>query len=224
MTRLALASLRPTPRGIERVDFALVRRLCQHWTGDLFGLFWTPWGMRVFDRSKVAALVGHVSQLWRQQAQPDEDPIYRSAAAWIAGEAAFSPEPKAPALRHHLSRARRGLDALRSTGASRGDDIRSLPSRTIVASFGHLGLALPGLEALLKLRPDITLASLIHDIVSLTDPQFFPEKNGPFFRRIFERAAAPGNIVLTTTDFVRGQVEALQGGAPNGPTVRRIDI
>jgi glycosyltransferase involved in cell wall biosynthesis len=224
MSRLWLASLRPTPRGIERVDLALVRELCRAWTGELFGLTWTPWGLRMVDRAALTELAEHVAGVWREQADAEHDPAFLHLRDWLSGRAEFTPEARVSRLRHNARRFARGARAIRATGVSPGRPATSLPKDCVVASFGHVGLALPAMQALLDARPDIRIAALIHDMVSLTDPQFFPPRNEPYFRGVLDRALARDNLVLTTTDHVRKEIEALAGGLPVQPQVRVVGI
>jgi glycosyltransferase involved in cell wall biosynthesis len=224
MSRLWLASLRPTPRGIERVDLALIRELCRAWTGDLFGLTWTPWGLRTVERAVLTELAEHVAAVWREQATPEHDPVFLHLKDWLAGRAAFSPEARVSPLRHHARRLGRAARAIRATGVAPGRPARALPPGCLIASFGHVGLAMPAMQALLDARPDIRIAALVHDLVSLTDPQFFPPRNEPYFRGVLERALAPGNIVLTTTDHVRSELEALEGSSGARPQFRTVGI
>jgi glycosyltransferase involved in cell wall biosynthesis len=224
MSRLWLASLRPTPRGIERVDFALVRSLCRSWTGDLFGLTWTPWGLRAVDRAVLTQLAEHVATVWREQAAPEDDPVFRHLKNWLAGGTAFAPESRVSPLRHNARRLKRAVRAVRATGLSTGRPALSLPPGCIVASFGHVGLAVPEMQALLDARPDLHVAALIHDIVSLTDPQFFPPKNEPYFRVVLDRALMRDNIVMATTDRVRAEIEALDRPADARPIFKTVAI
>jgi glycosyltransferase involved in cell wall biosynthesis len=226
MSRLWLASLRPTPRGIERVDFALARQLTEEWTGPLQGLSWTPWGIRLFDRHGLARLLAHIETIWREQGAAADDPVFRHVRDWLLGRADFEPEPTVWRLRHHLRRAKRAARTLRATGISAGTAASAIPQGAILASFGHVGLLAPGMRKLVAARPDIKMAALIHDIVSITDPHFFRDKNEDYFREVLSRAMGRGNLILTTTDHVRQQIEAIRPAAADGegPRITTVDI
>jgi glycosyltransferase involved in cell wall biosynthesis len=226
MSRLWLASLRSTPRGIERVDFALARQLTEEWTGPLQGLSWTPWGIRLFDRQGLARLLAHIETIWREQGAAADDPVFRHVRDWLTGRADFEPEPVLFGLHHHLRRARRAVRTLRATGVSAGTAASAIPHGAILASFGHVGLLAPGMRKLFAARPDIRMAALIHDIVSITDPHFFRDKNEDYFREVLARALGRGSLILTTTDHVRQQIEGIRPPAVEGegPRIATVDI
>jgi glycosyltransferase involved in cell wall biosynthesis len=222
ISRIWLAASRPTPRGIERVDLALTQQLCEHWTGELYGLM--PWGMRICDREALLALTAHVSAVWRDEAPPERDPSYMALREWLAGRAAFVPERRVAPARHHLRKVKRVFSALGVSGLIGSRSASRLPQGTIIACFGHLGLASSRFRAFLDRRRDITTASLIHDVVSLTDPQFFPPRNEPYFRKLLAQAGAEGNLLLTTTDHVRRQMTALPDADRPKAEATTVDI
>jgi glycosyltransferase involved in cell wall biosynthesis len=223
MSRLWLASLRPTPRGIERGDLALIRELLDAWPGDLFGLTPTPWGLSIVGREGVSRLIGRVGDVWREEASPESDPVYRQIRDWLNGRDEFRPAVPEPSWRHQILKARRGLGALRATGISLGQRPTRLPEGAIVASFGHVGLLSPGFAKLLAHRRDLKVVAMLHDVISLTDPQFFPKRNEGYFRSVLDRAFSHDTLIVTTTDYVRGQIEEFASEAGVSVTVRAID-
>lgn len=226
MSRLWLAGLRGTPRGIERVDLALVGALVERWQGDLFGLSWTPWGLRLVERGVLARLVAHVEATWREQGSAEDDPVFLRLRDWIDGRAAFQPAARLSPARHRLGKVSRSVKALWSTGVSAGRPAGSLPERSLLASLGHVGLVTPGVSDFIDQRRDIRVAALIHDVISITDPQFFPHHNRAYFDRVFDLAMRRADMILTTTDTVGSQILALQEETGRGarPPVRSVDI
>jgi glycosyltransferase involved in cell wall biosynthesis len=224
MSRMWLASLRPAPRGIERVDIALSRQLLEQWPGDVVGLSSGPLGLRVYDQARVRRLVERIETTWREQAAPEADPVFRDIRDWLAGLAPFSPTPNVHVLRHQLRKARRGAGAILHGGPGLGRPVSTIPQGAIFANFGHVGLVAPGVARLLAHRPDLKLATLLHDVLSLTDPHFFTGRNEDFFRKVFERAASRDGVMLVTTDHVRQQAETLASVAGIAAKVRTTDI
>jgi hypothetical protein len=182
MTRLWLASLRPTPRGIERVEMSIARQLTEEWQGDVFGLSWTPWGVRLFDRPMLDRLIAHINTVWREQGAAADDPVFRHLKAWLAGRQAFQPALVVPTWRHQLRKTRLALRTLRATGVRPGVRSFAIPQGAVFAVLGHVGLVAPGVQQLVTARPDLKLAALIHDVVSLSDPQFSATATKPTFK------------------------------------------
>lgn len=228
MSRLWLASLRDTPRGIERVDVACARQLCRDWEGDVLGLSWTPWGLRVYQRRQIAALLDHITLRWAEQARATDDPIFAGLRSWLLGHGAHVPLPAAPELLHKLSKVRAGWGCLRSVGLAPGrGPLAALPQGAIYLNVGHIGFAALGIERLLRLRPDLKTVAVIHDTISLTDPQFFPPGNLNYFENILSHIISHSDLVLTTTATGCRETAALitkAGGCKTGMVVGTMDM
>ena len=223
MNRLWLASLRNTPRGIERVEFNFAEMLLEQWPGPIKGVCWTPWGIRVFDSSILRRLIEHIRNTWSEDTLSSNDPVYNALKVWVTQGGEFSLDKQAPMAIHRLARARAFLKSLRATGLHKGLPlISALPLNSIYLNIGHIGFMAPGLRKALKMRPDIHTVALIHDTVSLNDPQFFPEANEAYFAQILKRIAKRANLVLTTTE---GGLQELDTAFRNfGPTPPKLGV
>lgn len=222
LSRLWLASLRPTPRGIERVDCAFASLLCAAWPGPLTGLMWTPWGVRVFDRNRVKRLIDHVTAVWREDAPADQDEVYRRIRQWLSGTAVFEPAPILSQPRHLARRGRAAVRTIGATGFAAGRRaLHAIPEGAIYLNLGHVGFAVPGLAPFLKARSDLRMVALVHDVISLTDPQFFGQRNERYFAQVLASVTGHADLVLATSDDAAktiGDLLATRG------LVRRIGV
>jgi glycosyltransferase involved in cell wall biosynthesis len=226
MSRLWLAGLRPTPRGIERLDFAFASQLAEQWSGDVLGISWTPWGVRVFDRDRLRRLLAAVSLAWRENEPASADPVYRAIGTWLLGGPPPAADKAVSRLAHVQRRAGAAASLLRHTGLDSGTRANdALPKGAIYANFGHIGFAAPMLGRLLDARPDLKRVALVHDLLSLTAPQFFPAGNEPYFSNVLVRIQAEADLVLTTTAVVEAEyrARAITRQRP-GQHVARVDL
>lgn len=85
MLRLFLGAGSATPRGIDRVDLGYARHLFEHWRGDCQGLLPTPWGLRLYERTRVLRSLDRLESLWRERRAADDDPVLAGVLARLDG-------------------------------------------------------------------------------------------------------------------------------------------
>src|SRR5690348_1996598 len=77
LRRLALAPVRFTPRGIDRVELAYARHFLNHWPGECFAVLPTMWGVRCYERERALRGIAAVEELWRETLEPSDDPVFQ---------------------------------------------------------------------------------------------------------------------------------------------------
>jgi glycosyltransferase involved in cell wall biosynthesis len=180
LTRLCLAPLIETPRGIERVEYAYARYFLQRWPGDCVAVVPTPWGLRWFDRRRALTGLELVDEFWRENEPAEKDAVYRSIKSGLSGRNDVA--PRRFSIAQKLSRVAHGNAKL---GIVPGHSVtRKLPAQSVFLTVGQTGLSLrsviswlphsPDLTGLswLTKRPDVTAVFMVHDAIPVEFPQY----------------------------------------------------
>jgi glycosyltransferase involved in cell wall biosynthesis len=171
--RLFLGSLAATPRGIDRVDFLYARFLLESWPGECIGTLPTPWGVRWYDRWRALQLLDRVEELWSETIQPCEDHVLLQIKIRLAGdgESRFNKSRKGSRRVNPVSRF---IEVLSTTGFPFGASVKSVPKNSIYVNVGHISLKVPYIVSWLKRRRDVKSVFMLHDVIPLEYPEFFP--------------------------------------------------
>src|SRR5215471_15520844 len=197
--RLLLGSLAATPRGIDRVDLRYARYFFETWPGDCVGTLPTPWGVRWYDRTRVLKLLHRVEELWSETIQPYEDGVLRQIKIRLAAnhERRSANDCKRSRRINPMSRL---FNVLSITGFSFGGSVvRSVPENSIYVNVGHISLKVPYIVSWLKHRRDVKSVFMLHDVIPLEHPEFFPLGEYQLHGKMVEHTAryASGLIVPT---------------------------
>jgi glycosyltransferase involved in cell wall biosynthesis len=172
LTRLLLAPLTPTPRGIDRVEFAYALWALNTWPGECFAVIPTMWGVRAYERQIALRGLRAVAELWGENAAPEDDPLYQATKAWLHGQ----PAPPRATLRRKAPNYFYGFSSLLcKTGFRFGQPAAgALSHNGIYLNVGQLTLASLSYLSWLARRPDIKPVFMIHDAIPLDYPEFVP--------------------------------------------------
>ena len=225
LTRLYLAFLIETPRGIERVEYAYARYFLQQWPGDCVAVVPTPWGLRWFDRRRALAGLELVDELWRENGSAEDDAVYQSIRSGLSGRNVVAPRRFSAAQK--MSRLAQGNVKF---GIALGRSVaRKLPAQSVFLTVGQTGLTmrsviswfphppdLAGLSWLTK-RPDVTAVFMVHDTIPVELPQYVETRAQQQQRALLASVArcAKGVIVPSAAagQSVVRQLESLGGKA-----------
>jgi glycosyltransferase involved in cell wall biosynthesis len=202
--RLFVGSLAATPRGIDRVDFLYARFVFETWPGDCVGTLPTPWGVRWYDRPRALKLLERVEELWSETIQPYEDRVLRQIKIRLSGkhERRFGSHRKSRV--NPLSRL---FDVLSTTGFSLGGSVvRSVPKNSIYVNVGHISLKVPYIISWLKHRPDVKSVFMLHDVIPLEHPEFFPLGEYQLHEKMVENTARYASGLIVPTAAARESV------------------
>lgn len=207
LLRLFLGATDRTPRGIDRVDVAYARFLCQDWPGPCFGLLPTPFGPRLVDRARVLRGLDRLEQLWREDATAAADPAFAYVRARLAGEVGAVPPAPPPAhLPAKVARLRRMLAA---TGLNAGEGAAAhAPQGAIYLNVGQLGWAAPFTTRWLRRRPDIRAVFMLHDAIPLERRDLVSGAGHRTHGMMLRTAARRGAGLIATTDSAARSVRA----------------
>ena len=175
VTRLLTRILNATPNGIDRVDFALAQHFLSGSARPSFGSTATGLGARLIEGAGARDAVEAIGAHWGETGRAvDDDPIYRRAAAWIAGQAPFVPNQAARRKRRFpldlpgiLRWTRQhGLPVLRTPSAR-------LPRGSVYINSSQFPLWVASSFEWLETRRDVKAAFFIHDLLPVLLPEYF---------------------------------------------------
>lgn len=212
LTRLLTAPLFLTPRGIDKVELALIGQLFRDASSPHLGIVPTPAGMRAIPARDVARLLAHVHEGWAetQGEAPSAIPTaLENLALRMDGDRGKSPV----VLRHRqprLSMADRVVRISRlwrSLGIAPGKPVdEALPSGAVYLNSGQLGLTIPSLFRWLDRRTDVLCAMLLHDVIPLEYPELVRPGQATHHRRMIRTATARADCMIYSTAFARDSV------------------
>jgi glycosyltransferase involved in cell wall biosynthesis len=224
LTRLFIGPLFATPRGIDRVDLALARRVFADPASDNLGILPTPWGVRAYPAWLVCKLLHKLESLWAEGETVERDAALGDLLERLAA-------PERPDARPHvppgmtLGRGiRRIVDLLGVTSIRLGRPARSgVPQGAIYINVGQLGLAVPFFHNWLEERRDITSAMMLHDVIPLEYPHLVREGAVRHHDRMVRTVASHADCLIFNTAHARERVnEALgQHGLAQLPSLVR---
>lgn len=200
VSRLFLAPLSRTPRGIDRVDMAYAEHVFKT-NENSFAVLPTAWGVRCFPREMALAGLVRLRELWAETIAPEDD------AGWLALRALLLGTTKTDTARKRASKGMSGsaplrlLSLLSATGLAMGKSARSgIPRQAVYISVGQLGLAFPFLLRWLNARTDVTPMFMLHDVIPIETPEYV-EPQGVW---------GHSNMVAATARFARGLIVTTQ--------------
>ncbi len=184
LTRLFLGGLGRTPRGIDRVDLSVARRLFDDPERQDVGLVPTMARMGVVTKDEARAVTTVVERRWHEAAPARHDARGAALRRWLAGDGSTLPPattPKGHAVPWHLAAmaAHAGAAILRPAA-------RRVPHGAVYLNTGQVLLGAPWCFGWLDARPDIKPVFMLHDLIPLTHPEY----SGPLLSRHHGRALA----------------------------------
>lgn len=208
--RLFLAAGDPTPRGIDRVDFAYVRFLCDEWPGPFHGVLPTPLGPRLIDRARIKGGLQALRALWREDIDPATDPTFiyvrdRLLAPQTSAQAAQAPAPQAPATQGPATPARAAFARFRELGQHAGlslggDALCHAPRGALYLNVGQIGWAAPMTTLWLARRPDIRPVFMLHDTIPVENRELVSFLGHWTHRMMLQTVARRGAALISTTE------------------------
>lgn len=208
VTRLFYGPLSRTPRGIDRVDFALAARLFRHSAQPCVGIMPTLQGMRVFDKHAVRRGLFRLQKLWAERRSAEDDAAWQHLIEELHGERLAQSE----ALRSHQfgywERAKRMASLISATGFQLGASAKDhVPERAVYVNVGHISLAMPFYLRWLNERPDVTPVFMLHDVIPLDTPQYVSASSARHHATMVASTARYAAGLLVTTTAAQMTVE-----------------
>ena len=222
LLRLMLGPMHETPRGIDRIDFGIAAALHADWPEGLNGVALMPWGLRYFDRKKLAEAGDQLRALWRERISRDDDPVYQALKRFLTdpGRISEAPRLRSPRWMAEFHGGVRLVRFMTLTGRwELGRTVRTLPRNSLYLSIGHYGLGTPALLSWLDDRPDIASVFMLHDVIPLEAPELV----SPSSQRLHQRALATilkrANALIAPSEAAKQAILAELGrhGAPELP-------
>lgn len=209
VTRLFLGPFSSTPRGIDRVDFALAQHLFSDTRRTCVGVMPSAAGVRIFSGARVLRGLERLEYIW-QEARETDSPAFDMLAARFAGKSWDGPSVTSRRCTPR-EKAARFLSLLGATGISLGrSPVRSIPRGAVYVNVGHYALAVPALLGWLRRRPDIASVFMLHDVIPLEAPGLVAPDSARHHATMVASTARYADGLIVSTRAARRQVnEAL---------------
>lgn len=202
-----------TPRGIDRVDFALARYLFNDESSQNVGILPTPVGVYCFSAAQTRNLLAHIQELWAEDLDPVNDLQLQCLVDKLArGRDTASVIPPVSRLLFR-GKVRRMLRMLYATGLFPHRFAgRTVPANAVYLNIGQLGLAMPSFFDWLVKRPDITRAMMVHDAIPIDYPHLVREKASVHHRQMIRTAAEHADCLIFNSAYTRDRVATVMQG------------
>lgn len=210
VTRLFVGPIFLTPRGIDRVDLAVARRVFDDPDSPNLAILPTPWGVRAYPARLMRIVLDRLEQLWSEQVAPQDDSQLQWLVEHILSPAAVrqadAPPPTALALGEKI---RRQLAMVMTTGLPLGRPVRqAVPRGAVYVNIGQFGLVVPPFFNWLEERTDVTCAIMLHDVIPIEFPHLVSAAHVGNHTRMVETAARHADCLIYNTHSARQSVEA----------------
>lgn len=217
LSRLATRFSRSTPNGIDTVDLAFARHFLAP-ERNSNAIILNAFGPRLVSQATGEAVLSGVDAHWRGRVgQPDC--VLQLIAAWLA-------QPNATTRRRIKAPHRRLTDlaaSLRPLLSARTaselfygrSPAASVPRNSIYLNVSQFPLWIPQYFSWLRRRPDVIPIFLIHDLLPITHPEFFP-------RAEFRRFQARLTVLAQLSRHVIVTSEATAVALRDYPTIKNV--
>lgn len=201
LSRLALRVSRSVPSGIDRVDLDWARDVLAR--EDACAIVVGALGPRVVPAAAGRVIVSALEAHWGEGLAPAQDGEFRRVRAQILGDT-LANTSAAPA-RTTRSVARTALEILARSplgfdGLFPGrSPLRAIPQGAFYVNASQFPLAIPSLCSWLDQRRDLRSAILVHDMLPIRYPEFFPPGEADQHERFLHRAATLADVLVVTS-------------------------
>lgn len=217
--RLFIGPTSLTPRGIDRVDLALARRIFVDPAVPHVGILPTPMGTFVLDAPQVRRLLAYLDSIWENGVAKGHpvglDPQLVRLVATLTGQSEslqLSAVPKRPKPLSIWRKAARMVRMLAITRCwPRISAVRGVPIGAHYLNVGQLGLAMPRFFRWLDKRPDVVIAMMIHDAIPILYPDLVGKEAPNYHRQMIRTAVTRANGLIFNSAYTRDSVAAVIG-------------
>ncbi len=212
VTRLFFGPLSRTPRGIDRVDFALAARLFRQSAQPCVGVMPTLQGMRVFEKHAVRRGLFRLQKLWAERRGMEDDVLWHQLVQELRGEPTGREAMASPPRFSRWQRAKRMGSLVSATGFQFGSSAKHhVPDRAVYLNVGHVSLAMPLYLRWLDARPDVTPVFMLHDVIPLDTPQYVSPASARHHATMVASTARYAAGLLVTTAAAKDTVRKALG-------------
>ncbi len=200
LTRLFIAPIQRTPRGIDRHDVGLAKHFFETWPGDCVGTLPTPTGVRCVSRDAALRLLKSAVSNWGEATDPDGEVLFgRVKERLMVGRRAGMIPTRARYPRPvHIAFAVTKM--LKHVGCAFGPlAVLKVPLGAVYLNTGQVGIAIPQFLSWLNVRSDVKPIFMLHDTIPLEYAEYVPPNSPKFHQNMIDNAAryAAGLIVTT---------------------------
>lgn len=229
LSRLATRFSRSTPNGIDRVDLRYAQHFLSHSRGGR-GVLAGPLGPRLIENLPARRLLDDLTAHWREDMSVGAEPPYSEFSKWLAtgGEGEVTTRFGAVAERQTIA----SLAALMKSAnvfvggvLSGGRLIRSAPPNAVYLNISQFPLFLSRYFRFLDRRPDIKAVFMVHDILPLIYPEFFPPiEKRVHSARIDVLAKCASGIIVSHSETKDALVDQIKRRGAPVPPIATIPI
>ena len=206
VTRLLTRILNATPNGIDRIDHALASHFLAGEPDSTFGATATGFGARLMSGPAACEAVEAIAAHWGEsRREVGDDPAYRRVVAWLSrGDVTPESQPARRPRRRLPSLSPTGIASWgRRHGATVARSPRAhLPIRSVYLNASQFPLWVASSFEWLEMRPDISAAFFIHDLLPVLMPEYFPLGELPRHRARLTNFARFSAAAIVTTPVV----------------------
>jgi glycosyltransferase involved in cell wall biosynthesis len=198
----------PTPTGIDRVDHAYAQALsmADDRAVGVQCLFKAP---KLLRAGEVRALCAALSRTWGEGHALEEETAFAHAAAFLRGEPGSGGRKMSAAVTRSPLRIVAG--ARKITGLVsrllRTDTDLSIPDGALFVNVTANPELMPHAGRLLAARPDLKAVFLVHDLIAIDYPEYFPAGRKQRFEGVLDVMIRHAAAFITTTGAVRDRLQ-----------------
>jgi glycosyltransferase involved in cell wall biosynthesis len=192
-----------TPTGIDRVDHAYAAEFSRN-GGMACGvqcMFSRP---RLLSPETVGHYVGRIEQDWREDSDVEADPQFQSWRGFVKAPAVtLAPQPvvKGGGKPSLLQRWSVGIRV--GKGLLAHDSGQRIPQNGIFLNVTQNPTLTPRAGRFLASRPDLKAVFLVHDLIPIDYPEYFPPGRKGQFEAVLATMYRHATALITTTEAVR---------------------
>jgi len=221
VTRLVTRGLNAAPNGIDRVDFALARRLLGAAPAE--ALLCTLRGPRRAPGDLALRSIDEIETFWRETGSSKDDAAYARVVAALTNAAA--PERIVRSLRGDI--VRQNLRAAGRWALRGGLPASSLPPGAVYVNATGFLVDKPWFVRFLEQRADVKPVFFVHDLLPLEAPEYFrPVECANHARRIANICRLAAGVVVASHVVERSlqRFAARNGGREFPVCVARLPV
>lgn len=202
LTRMASA---PTPTGIDRVDFAYAGHFLSDVAPDNHrALALMVRGPRTIAAPVAARAIATISRNW-QENQADEEAL-RTVFERLRSGGGRSAKPVRAARRGAAKELARLMAQIRPFGGA--NPARDAPRNAFYLSVSQFGIWFDPYLRWMDSRPDVKPVFMIHDLLMLEFPEYFPPSDQGRHEKRLAAVARRAVAAITPTESVRERLTA----------------
>jgi glycosyltransferase involved in cell wall biosynthesis len=204
VTHLVTRLLISAPSGIDHVDGAYGRHFAEQPAGPL--VHYGHRDPRVLHHRHLDSITARLARRAWSSVTAETDAAYQAVSMWLRNAEATPPVLKTMGSRQRDWSRQGWSDRLAQARFRYTNDGGAIPKGAVYLNAAQMRLEQPRYFRWLEKRPDVTAVFMIHDLMPLDWPEFWPRGYRDRFAARIDTAFRYGNAFITTTQTVRDRL------------------